>query len=78
MLRTCPQGKDTVTFLEKLVVGDIQGVKNGSGTLSVFTNEKGGIIDDTVITKVWVSWCLYLSLQDHACFMLGHILQAIL
>lgn len=46
------QGKDTIPFLEKLVVGDIQSVKNGSGTLSVFTNEKGGIIDDTVITKV--------------------------
>lgn len=46
------QGKDAVPFLEKLVVGDIQSVKNGSGTLSVFTNEKGGIIDDTVITKV--------------------------
>ena len=46
------QGKDTIPFLEKLVVGDIQSVKNGSGTLSVFTNENGGIIDDTVITKV--------------------------
>ena len=46
------QGKDTIPFLEKLVVGDIQSVQNGSGTLSVFTNENGGIIDDTVITKV--------------------------
>ena len=46
------QGKDAVPFLEKLVVGDIQNIENGSGSLSVFTNEKGGIIDDTVITKV--------------------------
>ena len=46
------QGKDAVPFLEKLVVGDIQSIKNGSGSLSVFTNEKGGIIDDTVVTKV--------------------------
>ncbi|CAL5224777.1 g7519 [Coccomyxa viridis] len=46
------KGKDTIPFLEKLVVGDIQSVQNGSGTLSVFTNENGGIIDDTVITKV--------------------------
>ena len=45
------QGKDAVPFLEKLVVGDVHAIKNGSGTLSVFTNEKGGIIDDTVITK---------------------------
>ncbi len=46
------QGKDAVPFLEKLVVGDVKGITNGFGSLSVFTNEKGGIIDDTVITKV--------------------------
>lgn len=46
------QGEDAVPFLEKLVVGDIKGIENGSGTLSVFTNEQGGIIDDSVITKV--------------------------
>ena len=46
------QGKDAVPFLEGLVVGDVAGIPNGSGSLSVFTNEKGGIIDDTVITKV--------------------------
>ena len=45
------QGKDAVPFLEKLVVGDVKGIENGSGSLSVFTNEKGGIIDDTVVTK---------------------------
>jgi len=27
-------------------------LKDGTGTLSVFTNEKGGIIDDTVVTRV--------------------------
>jgi Aminomethyltransferase folate-binding domain len=46
------QGKDAVPFLEQLVVGDIAGIPNGSGSLSMFTNEKGGIIDDTVVTKV--------------------------
>ncbi|KAI8462982.1 MAG: hypothetical protein J3K34DRAFT_389317 [Monoraphidium minutum] len=46
------KGKDAVSFLEGLVVGDIQGLADGTGSLSVFTNEKGGIIDDTVITKV--------------------------
>jgi len=46
------KGKDAVPFLEKLVVGDIEGLGAGRSTLSVFTNEKGGIIDDTVITKV--------------------------
>jgi len=35
-----------------LVVGDVAGITPGTGSLSVFTNEKGGIIDDTVVTKV--------------------------
>lgn len=46
------KGKDAIEFLEKLVVGDILSLKDGTGTLSVITNEAGGIIDDTVITKV--------------------------
>lgn len=44
-------GKDRATFLEKIVVGDIAGLAPGSGCLSLITNEKGGIIDDTVITN---------------------------
>lgn len=44
-------GKDRVKFLEKIVVGDIGGLAPGSGCLSLVTNEKGGIIDDTVITN---------------------------
>ncbi len=51
-VRTHAQGKDAVKFLEGLVVGDIAGLKDGTGSLSVFTNEQGGIIDDTVVTKV--------------------------
>ena len=37
--------------MEKIVVGDIAGLDSGSGMLSLVTNEKGGIIDDTVITN---------------------------
>lgn len=46
------KGKDAIPFLHKLVVGDVLAMADGTGSLSVFTNEKGGIIDDTVITKV--------------------------
>jgi len=46
------KGKDTIKFLETLVVADIASIPDGSGSLSVFTNEQGGCIDDTVITKV--------------------------
>jgi aminomethyltransferase len=44
-------GNSRVDFLETLVVGDIKGLKVNHATLSSFTNEKGGMIDDTVITN---------------------------
>ena len=37
--------------MEKVVVGDIPGLADGHGCLSLITNAKGGIIDDTVITN---------------------------
>lgn len=46
------KGKDAVPFLEKLVVADVAALKPGTGTLTVFTNENGGAIDDSVVTKV--------------------------
>ncbi|DBA76327.1 TPA: hypothetical protein ACH3X1_010039 [Trebouxia sp. C0004] len=46
------RGKDAVEFLESLIVGDVASLEDRTGTLSVFTNDKGGIIDDSVITKV--------------------------
>ncbi|KAL3918610.1 MAG: hypothetical protein SGARI_007421, partial [Bacillariaceae sp.] len=44
-------GKDRVAFLEKVVVGDIGGLAEGTGCLSLVTNANGGILDDTVITN---------------------------
>jgi glycine cleavage system aminomethyltransferase T len=34
-----------------MVIGDIAGLAEGEGHLSLVTNENGGIIDDTVITN---------------------------
>jgi aminomethyltransferase len=45
-------GRQAIPFLESLVIADVVGLKDGTGTLTVFTNEKGGAIDDSVITKV--------------------------
>ena len=33
-------------------MGDFQGLQNGTGTLSLITNDQGGIVDDTVTTRV--------------------------
>ncbi|KXN67891.1 hypothetical protein CONCODRAFT_9956 [Conidiobolus coronatus NRRL 28638] len=51
MLQSKLTGADRVKFIERLVVGDIEGLKSGEATLSLFTNENGGIIDDTIVTK---------------------------
>jgi aminomethyltransferase len=45
-------GRDAVAFLEGLVTGDVAGLADGTGSLSVLTNARGGIVDDTVVTKV--------------------------
>ncbi len=44
-------GAKATEFLEKMVVGDIKGLKVGEAKLSVIMNENGGIVDDTVITR---------------------------
>ena len=44
-------GKDAVAFIEKMVVGDIASLKEGEGKLSLIMNDRGGIVDDTVITN---------------------------
>jgi len=44
-------GKDAVKFIEKMVVGDIASLKKGEAKLSLIMNDKGGIVDDTVIAN---------------------------
>nr|CAB3221501.1 aminomethyltransferase, mitochondrial-like [Phallusia mammillata] len=51
MLQTKIYGKDKESFIESLVVGDIKGLNANSGTLSLLTNENGGILDDLIINK---------------------------
>ena len=51
MLQTRVHGKDRVHFVESLTVADVQGLKENTGTLTVFTNDKGGIIDDLIVNK---------------------------
>ncbi|XP_016330602.1 aminomethyltransferase, mitochondrial-like [Sinocyclocheilus anshuiensis] len=51
MLQTKVYGRDRVKFIESLIVGDIAELKDNQGTLSLFTNTKGGIMDDLIVTK---------------------------
>ena len=45
-------GKDALAFLERLTVADLKNLAPGKATLSLIMNEKGGINDDCIITKV--------------------------
>ncbi|NXF71471.1 GCST protein, partial [Sclerurus mexicanus] len=56
MLQTRVYGRDRVRFMESLVVGDIAELQPGQGTLTLLTNEKGGITDDLIVTN---------TLEDH-------------
>ncbi|ODM98639.1 Aminomethyltransferase, mitochondrial [Orchesella cincta] len=51
MLQSEVHGKDRLEFMESLVTGDIKGLSEGQGTLTLFTNPQGGIIDDLIVTK---------------------------
>ncbi|XP_038282384.1 aminomethyltransferase, mitochondrial isoform X1 [Canis lupus baileyi] len=51
MLQTKILGCDRVKLMESLVVGDIAELRPNQGTLSLFTNEAGGIEDDLIVTS---------------------------
>ena len=45
-------GRDASECLEHLCVADVHGIADNRGTLSVLTNEQGGIIDDFIINRI--------------------------
>jgi aminomethyltransferase len=46
------RGKDAAAFLEYMTVVDTQALHHGKASLSLLMNDKGGINDDCIITKV--------------------------
>ena len=51
MLQVRIRGTDREKFIESLTVGDIHGLSEGEGRLTLFTTPDGGIIDDSVVSK---------------------------
>lgn len=51
MLQMNITGSDRVKFFESLVVADVSGLSTNGATLTLYTTEKGGIIDDLIVTK---------------------------
>lgn len=44
-------GEDRAKFLESVLVGDVAGLHENEGRLSLVVDESGGIVDDTVLTN---------------------------
>lgn len=45
-------GPDAITALEKLIPGDIAGLKPGRQRYSLLTNDRGGILDDFMVARI--------------------------
>ena len=54
-------GTDRIKFLERLVVADVEGLAENTGTLSLLTNPNGGIIDDLIISRTSQSYLYVVS-----------------
>lgn len=52
MLQTYLRGKDVISCFESVCTADIKGLRDGTGTLTVFPNEKGGILDDLIVNRL--------------------------
>lgn len=61
MLQTKITGADRVSFIESMTVADVAGLKDNQGTLTVFTNDNGGILDDLIINKTQEGYLYVVS-----------------
>ena len=61
MLQTHIHGRDNVKFIESMMVGDVEGLRDDHGTLSVFTSETGGILDDFIVSKTSLGFLYVVS-----------------
>lgn len=63
-------------FIESLIVTDIQGLKTDTGSLTVFTNENGGILDDLIVSVTSQGYLYVVSNAGCAQKDYAHLKQA--
>jgi aminomethyltransferase len=73
MVQTTIYGKDRVEFIESLVVGDIAGLADNHSALTLFTNDRGGIIDDLIVTRTSLGYLYVVSNAGCADKDLAHL-----
>lgn len=76
MLQTEITGKSCIRFMESLCTADIKGLAQGKAALTVFTNEKGCILDDLIVTKINENHLYIVSNAGRKDHDMEHMLKA--
>lgn len=73
MLQVKIKGNDRVRFFERLVVADLVNLPENAASLTVYTNEQGGILDDLIVTKTDRDYLYVVSNAGRATQDLAHL-----
>lgn len=73
MLQVKINGADRVKFFEKLIVSDLENLPENSASLTLYTNEHGGILDDLIVTKTSDGYLYVVSNAGRAAEDLAHL-----
>jgi aminomethyltransferase len=73
MLQMHIKGADRVRFFEKLIVSDLENLPENSACLTLYTNDKGGILDDLIVTKTSEGYLYVVSNAGRAIQDLAHV-----
>ena len=60
-MQTKVYGKDRFKYIESLIVSDVRNLRPDTGTLTVFTNANGGIIDDLIVSNTSMDYLYIVS-----------------
>lgn len=73
MLQVQIKGADRIRFFEKLIVADLVNLPDNHASLTLYTNEQGGILDDLIVTKTDQGYLYVVSNAGRATQDLAHL-----
>ena len=73
MLQVKIRGRDRLRFFESLIVADLVNLPENGAALTLYTNERGGILDDLIVTKTDRDYLYVVSNAGRATQDLAHL-----
>lgn len=73
MLQVKIKGADRIRFFEKLIVADLENLPENCASLTLYTNDNGGILDDLIVTKTSEDYLYVVSNAGRATQDLAHL-----